>query len=93
MMMGGGNAPTWTQICSQYLTPQTCGGLGCHQEFQQASTGYTWLQSQGYISGTMSTMACLRGFGPTGNMPIIGSISMQGVTDIKAWIAAGAQND
>jgi hypothetical protein len=59
-----------------------------------ASSAYTYLQGLGYINGTGSTLLVsgsspLTWFG--GNMPIGGPASnAQAVSDMNAWVAAGA---
>ena len=60
-----------------------------------ATKAYSYLSS--YIDGTSSRLvvqgkSCLTWFG--GDMPPGGSSSnSQGVSDLEAWVAAGAQNN
>ncbi len=91
---GGGPVPTWTELYTNYLTG--CAAPGCHGEMSSAKGAYSWLQSQGYISGATSTLAikdksCLKWFG--GDMPPCGSAGQQAVSDMNAWVAAGAPNN
>jgi hypothetical protein len=76
-----------------------CGSGGCHSQGSSASGLYSMLSSKyNQISGTSSALSdpqssCLtwlggdmpRGGGPTSNA--------QGVTDLQAWVAAGAKNN
>jgi hypothetical protein len=59
------------------------------------SASYTFLASQGFISGSTTKLAgsgsCFLWFG--GNMPPGGTSDAQAVTDVTAWAAAGAQNN
>jgi hypothetical protein len=91
-------APTWTAIFDDYLNVADGGSAcqTCHHQMMTASSAYTWLQSQGYISGAASplvstTTSCLSWYG--GNMPPDGTINPQAVADMNAWAAAGAPND
>jgi hypothetical protein len=74
-----------------------CADSGCHGQMGSASGAYSWLSNKGYISGTSSALvdpnqSCLTWFG--GSMPRGGpSSEPQAVTDMKAWAAAGAQNN
>jgi hypothetical protein len=59
-----------------------------------SAKAYSYLS--GYISGTSSILvvqgeSCLTWFG--GNMPPGGGKDSQAVTDLTAWVAAGAQNN
>jgi hypothetical protein len=59
-----------------------------------AKSAYSYLSSQGYISGTHSALvqngsSCLSWYGG-GNMPPGGGNDAQAVTDMNAWAAAGA---
>jgi hypothetical protein len=61
-----------------------------------ASGAYSYLSSQGYISGTGSLLcksgSCLTWYG--GNMPPLGSRSdPAAVSDMNAWAAAGAMDN
>jgi hypothetical protein len=59
-----------------------------------AKSAYSYLKGQGYISGSNSALvqdgvSCLSWLG--GNMPPGGQSSYpQAVTDMNAWVAAGA---
>src|SRR5580704_16876763 len=46
----GAHAPTWTAIYDSYL--MTCGT--CHNQMTASPSAYTWLEAEGYISGTTS---------------------------------------
>jgi hypothetical protein len=103
----GAAAPTWTGIYNQVLTVSTCGvGPGgifagtCHQkEFSSVSSAYDYIHSQCPVSTATMTLTCMKGTVPSGcssscgNMPLSGDISAAGYASIKAWIAAGAQNN
>jgi hypothetical protein len=59
-----------------------------------SAKAYSYLSS--YINGTSSKLvvqgkSCLTWFG--GDMPPGGGKDAQAVTDLDAWVAAGAQND
>jgi hypothetical protein len=100
----GGIGPTWTDIYSRYLTQSTCGtgpggafaGLCHNKEFSSISGAYAYIQSQ----CPSTTMKCLKKLGACnggqcteGNMPVSGDLSDEGYAAIKAWMAAGAQNN
>ena len=94
----GGSAPaaTWAQIYQNYLPPAVCAGAGCHIEMSTANDAYSWLRAQGYINGKNSTLvstdkSCLKWFG--GNMPPCGGGGNNAVSDMSAWVAAGAANN
>jgi hypothetical protein len=102
----GGAAPTWTDIYKQYLTLSTCGGAGgifagaCHNDFNSKSSAYSYLRAQGQLADASTPMACLKGLGACkegqctqGNMPVTGDISDDAYAAIRAWIAAGVQNN
>ena len=71
----------------------------CHEHtsnMASATAAYAFLDKEGYIDGTSSTLAtsksCLTWYG--GFMPPSGSSSdPQAVADIDAWVAAGAQDN
>jgi hypothetical protein len=59
-----------------------------------SAKAYSYLSN--YINGTSSRLvvngqSCLTWFG--GNMPPGGGSDSQAVTDLDAWVAAGAQNN
>jgi hypothetical protein len=61
-----------------------------------ASSGYSWLQSTGYIGGSSPSLtnpssSCLSWYG--GNMPPNGPSDPNAVSAMNAWAAAGAQNN
>jgi hypothetical protein len=61
-----------------------------------ASKSYSWLQGRGYVGGSNPQLiqngSCLSWFG--GNMPPAGPASdPQAESDMKAWAAAGGQNN
>jgi hypothetical protein len=90
----GGAAPTWTELYTNYLTG--CAAPGCHAETSTAKGAYSWLHGQGYISGATSTLvikgkSCLKWFG--GDMPPGCGAGEQAVSDMNAWVAAGASNN
>ena len=92
------NAPTWTDVFNNYLANNTQGRCAsCHGQMSSKSNAYTWLKGKGYINGTGSAMVVagrsdLSWF--SGNMPPNGPTSWsQAVTDMKAWVAAGAANN
>jgi len=60
-----------------------------------ATKAYSYLQSQGYISGTSSplvdpNLSCLTWVSSGGNMPLSGGSNPQAVSELDAWVAAGA---
>jgi hypothetical protein len=68
----------------------------CHGQANSASGAYSFLQGRGYINGKSTKLAssgsCLTWFG--GNMPPSGPAGdPQAVTDMTAWVAAGALNN
>lgn len=92
------SAPTWSQIWSMYFANGTVGRCpSCHSQTSSASKMYTWMQGKGYISGTSSAIVStsrsdISWFG--GGMPPSGPTSnASAVSDMKAWVAAGAQNN
>jgi hypothetical protein len=63
-----------------------------------ATSAYSYLSNQGYISGTSSALvdpsqSCLTWVSSGGNMPPGGGSNAQAVTDLNAWVAAGAQDN
>jgi hypothetical protein len=107
MSTDGAAAPTWTDIYNQVLTVSTCGvgpggvlaGTCHHKEFSTVSSAYDYVHSQCPVSTATMTLSCMKGTAPPGcgpscgNMPLSGDISAAGYENIKAWIAAGAQNN
>jgi hypothetical protein len=87
----GAHAPTWTVIYESFLT--TCAT--CHNQMTSAPGAYSWLESEGYISGASSplvtSLSCLSWYG--GNMPPLGGSNPEAVSDMSAWARAGAPND
>jgi hypothetical protein len=58
-----------------------------------AKSGYVWLRSQGFLSGSSPllvdpTLSCLTWYG--GDMPPGGGDNPAAVSDMNAWAAAGA---
>lgn len=89
-------APTWTAVYDAYLANGTTGHcVSCHNQMSSPSASYSFLASQGFISGSTTRLAgsgsCFLWFG--GNMPPGGTSDAQAVTDLTAWAAAGAQNN
>lgn len=92
-------APTWTQIWTNYLQAGTKGNCksSCHSQMSSPSAAYSWLKGRGYISGTTSALvdssqSCLSWYG--GNMPPSGPGSVPAATtDMDAWVKAGALNN
>jgi hypothetical protein len=89
---------TWTTVFNTYLAGSTKGKCSsCHSQGSSKANLYSWLKSKGYINGTSSSLvstkqSCLSWYG--GNMPTNGPSSWaQAVTDMNAWVAAGAQNN
>ncbi len=93
---------TWSAVYSKYLAAGTIGNCSsfCHGGISTASSCYTWLQSKGQINGTSTpaltnpSASVLTWYG--GNMPTVAppaSQTMQAVTDMNAWAAAGGQNN
>jgi len=79
-------------------TAGNCGSTFCHPQAGSASGAFSYLQSQGYMSGSPPRLvkqgqSCLSWYG--GNMPIGGGggNNTQAVTDMNAWAAAGAMNN
>jgi hypothetical protein len=63
-----------------------------------APKAYSYLQNQGYISGTTSPLvdpsqSCLTWVNQAGNMPLQGGTNAPAVTELNAWVAAGAQDN
>ncbi len=90
------NAPTWSQIYTNYLKSSVGRCNSCHSQCSSASNTYSWLQGKGYISGTSSALvdpnqSCLTWYG--GNMPPSGGQNSAAVNDMNAWAAAGAANN
>jgi hypothetical protein len=88
--------PSWTAVYDAYLASGTNGHCtNCHNQMSSPSAAYSFLESQGFISGSTTKLAgsgsCLMWFG--GNMPPGGTGDAQAVTDVTAWAAAGAQNN
>jgi len=91
-----GPALTFGQIFSMYLASGTPGNCTeCHAQMGSASTSYAWLVGQGYVDGASSLLvasgSCLSWYG--GTMPPGGQSDAQAVSDISAWVAAGALNN
>jgi hypothetical protein len=63
-----------------------------------ATKSYSYLQEKGYIDGTSSTLvsasrSILTWVSSGGYMPPNGGSNAQAVTDLNAWVAAGAQDN
>jgi hypothetical protein len=93
-------APTWSQVFDRHFASGTAASCGrsheCHaSQMGDAPSAYTWLRQRGYIDGTQSALvranSCLRWFG--GNMPPRGSDDPTAVSDLSAWVAAGASEN
>jgi hypothetical protein len=84
-------------IYASYLGSSGVGGCPrCHGQMGSASSAYSWLSGQRYISGTSSllvtTGSCLSWYG--GTMPPNGPRSdAQASSDMDAWAAAGAKDN
>ena len=93
----GSGGPTWSAIYKAYLvngSPGRC--VGCHFQMSSAKGAYSYLQSNGYISGAGSALvksgSCLSWYG--GNMPPGGPRTLaQATSDMNAWAAAGAMDN
>lgn len=88
---------TWTMIFDTYLAGGTVGDcIHCHQETSSPASAYAWLSGKQYINGTKSLLAgsgsCLSWF--CGDMPPGGPASdPAAASDLKSWVAAGAQDN
>jgi hypothetical protein len=94
---GGSTAPTWSELFTSYLASGTEGRCdSCHSEGSSASSLYTWLKGKGYINGTSSKLtsssqSILSWYG--GSMPPSGPSDATAVSQMDAWVAAGAADN
>jgi hypothetical protein len=106
---GGVTAPTWTEIYAGYFGPSGighCGNSGCHASSRGGfkcgttqATCYSGLVAAALVntsSPSSSTLidpqqSPLSWYG--GNMPGSATTNAKAVSDIDAWVKAGAQNN
>jgi hypothetical protein len=92
----GGSAPTWTEIYTKYLAnaqyTSNCNGSNCHNPGKQKGYDFS-TQANGYASVKSKTSQLVSVLS-SGSMPQ-GKPKMPAadLAVIKAWVAAGAQNN
>ncbi|HET7544157.1 MAG TPA: hypothetical protein VFK05_30005 [Polyangiaceae bacterium] len=92
----GGSAPTWTEIYTKFLTntqyASNCNGSACHNPGKQKGYDFS-TQANGYASVKSKTTTFVNELS-SGAMPQ-GKPKMPAadLAVIKAWVAAGAQNN